>query len=77
MDVRGSHGREGGLTEDREEVPGSPGPGSLAGKSSTHPVCSVESWKTSEQDQTGIQSRLTSEGQQPCAALTGLTLGLC
>ena len=53
MDGRGSHGREGGLTEDREEVPETPGRGAWL-KSSTHPVCSGESWKTSEQDQTGI-----------------------
>lgn len=35
--MRGSHGREGELTEDREEVPGTPGWGAWL-KSSTHPV---------------------------------------
>lgn len=67
MDVRGSHGREGGLTEDREEVPETLGQGACL-KSSTHPVCSVESWKTSEQNQTGIQSHLTSEGEPVCSS---------
>lgn len=42
MDVRGSHGREGGLTEDREEVPGTLGLGSLTGSPAPIP-CAVGS----------------------------------
>lgn len=76
MDVRGSHGREGGLTEDREEVPETPGPGSLAGSPAPIPCAVGSHGRLLSRIRQAFQSHVASEGQ-PCAAQAGLTLGPC